>query len=298
MKGIKKIIFLSLGIVLLTLREDVASHEGYSLASQKNNNRSYNMFTSVSGYPSISPQKVSKESDWSSFFANLPRDLISRVKKREGISSVRILTNEETGGLTAVKIFSTNGVEPAHAHFETKQIFIVLDGELTFWKLSREKVLIEQTLKRGEHIFINPGESHGFRGTALVGGIDIGKGTALDTYDENEFPGITPKLNLTPILPLNQGTVTIQRPGYERRELLSGRNPNVEIMAETITSTIESTAASDWMIVIVSGELEINRNGNIQKLQPGDFIFLSSGESYTMSLASEIPAVTIVFSLF
>lgn len=68
---------------------------------------------------------------------------------------------------------------------------------------------IEQTLKRGEYVIINPGELHGFSGTALVGGVDVGKGTSLDSYEEDQYPNIKPKLTLTAMTPMDQGTVTI-----------------------------------------------------------------------------------------
>lgn len=238
-----------------------------------------------------------EELDWSSFFESLPKELFDRVKRRETVTSVRILTNEETGGSTAVKVFSTKGEEPAHTHFETKQMFIVLDGELICWKVSKEEGLVEQRLKRGEYIFINPGESHGFRGSALVGGVDVGKGTALDTYQEGEYPSDTTQASLPPILPMSQGVITKQMPGYEQRELLASQHPNLAIMAETITSEITCVVESKQLAVVVSGELEIEQNGSLRKLQPGDFVCSSAGEAYVITPLSETPVVTIIFSL-
>jgi len=233
---------------------------------------------------------------WSHFFQNLPEDFADRVKRRDAICNVRILTNDETGGPLSVKIFSTHGNEAPHTHYETKQIFTVLDGELTVWLVREGEGRVEQTLQQGQTVSINPGELHGFSGTALVGGVDVGKGTPLDTYKEGQRPDTPCKWKPEPIKPLRQGAVTVQNADFEQRELL-GSDPNFGIQAVTVSSKYSLIPESMQIGVIVSGAGRVTFADKKQTCQPGDHFFVSKNDTCTITPDTQTPVIIIFFTI-
>jgi quercetin dioxygenase-like cupin family protein len=252
--------------------------------------------TSAQEVSSLTTSQLPAAEKWSSFFQNLPEPFSGRVKRRDAICNVRILTNDETGGPLSVKIFSTHGEEAPHTHYETKQIFTVLDGELTVWLVREGKGRIEQTLRQGQTVTINPGELHGFSGTALIGGVDIGKGTTLDTYKEDQCPKTFCEWKPKPMKPLSQGTVTIQNADFEQRDLLSS-DPNFGIKAVTVSTKYSLMPESAQVGVIVSGAPLITSSDNKQAYQPGDHFFVSQNKTYTITTDTETPAIMIFFTI-
>jgi len=233
---------------------------------------------------------------WSTFFQTLPHPYLSRVKSRDAICNVRILTNDETGGPLSVKIFSTHGEEASHTHYETKQIFTILDGELTVWSAKKGQSRIEQTLMKGQTVCIQPGELHGFRGTALVGGVDIGKGTTLDTYEEHDAPKTICAFNPPQVNPITQGTVSIQTPSFEQRDLISN-DPNFRIRALTASGQHSYTPESTQVAVIISGSTKIASTHTIQTYQSGDYLFMSKNNPCTILPETGSKVIMIVFTM-